>query len=85
MGSNDQLIKTIPYWKNAPPDVLDIFLHHMEDVVTLVELNSNHIPVILTVKCSMSAQVRPDPATFGGTSIDVYLKGLSDLSLAWES
>jgi len=53
-----------PYHKTAPPDVLDIFLHHMElpveDVVALDELNSDHVPVLLTTKCSMSAQVRPD-------------------------
>ena len=44
--------------------MLDIFIHHLElpveDVVTLDELNSDHVPVLLTVKCSMSAQVRPD-------------------------
>ena len=51
-----------PHQRNAKPDVLDIFLHHMElpvlDVVTLEELNSDHNPVLFTVKCSMQVQLK---------------------------
>ena len=44
---------------NVHPDVLDIFLHHMElpvaDVESLDELNSDHNPVLLTVDSSMTS------------------------------
>ena len=32
----------------------------MDDVVALDELNSDHVPILLTVKCSMSTRLRPD-------------------------
>ena len=51
-----------PHQGNAKTNVLDIFLHDMElpvlDVVTLDELNSDHNPVLFTVKCSMQAQLK---------------------------
>lgn len=49
---------------NVHPNVLDIFLHHMElpvdDVVTLDELNSDHNPLLLTVDSSMMVQMLED-------------------------
>ena len=45
-----------PNWKNAAPDVLDIFLHHFglpaEHVVSIDELNSDPNDAMLTIDCS---------------------------------
>ena len=71
-----------PYQKNASPHVLEIFLYHLElpveDVVSLDELNCDHVPVLLTVKCSMSAQVRPDTCP---VRWDVFRQHLKSIEL----
>jgi hypothetical protein len=50
----------------------------VEDVVTLDELNSDHVPVLLTVKCSMLAQVRPDTCH---VRTDVFRQHLNSIEL----
>jgi Endonuclease/Exonuclease/phosphatase family. len=42
---------------NVHLDVFDIYLHHMKDVETLDELNSDHNPVFPTVDSSMTANI----------------------------
>ena len=75
-----------PYRQNAAPDVLDIFLHHIEllvdDVVALDELNSDHAPVLLTAKCSMSTRLRPDACH---VRWDVFRQHLKSIELPSDS
>ena len=50
-----------PTQQSPAKNVLNIFLDHLElpldDVVSLDELNSDQIPVMVTVKCSMMTQL----------------------------
>ena len=47
-----------PNRQDPAPEVLDIFLHHIkllvDTVVALEELNSDHFPILFTVRCSMT-------------------------------